>query len=100
MMSRHFIVYKVRDEKMVLHDHPVFTGDVAYDLPSKGQDIAVDPELDVRLFSNEGEVITAVMDYIREETEPAEVEPWIVLTRYTVNQTKFKNNKSKPNTKL
>ena len=47
------------------HDHPVFKGEVAYDL-SDDQDISIDEQLNVREFASEGEAITAINDYYRE----------------------------------
>lgn len=48
-----------------LHQHPVFTGEIAYDLGQQEQ-INVHSELGVREFTTEGEIMSAITDYMRE----------------------------------
>lgn len=73
------------DEGFVLHDHPVFTGAVAYDLPEGDQEILVDAELDVREFNGPGEAIAALQDYYREHPKADQVplKDFYLIERYS-----------------
>lgn len=67
-MRKIFIVFEIEDGVLTPHDHPVFTGEIAYDLGQE-QQIFIHPEFNVREFSSEQEIYTAIGDYMREHTE-------------------------------
>jgi len=79
------------------HDHPVFTGKVAYDLGAE-QNIQVDEVLDVREFVSEGECLAAINDYYREDPNPVSVGAFYLVSQMTselVTVAKNKGSKSK-----
>lgn len=102
MLTRAILVCKLHDGKLLPHDHPVFTGNVFYDKPNRGQDITIDDEHQVRTFTSESEVITAVNDYVREDQDQEEITPFILVWKFSIHQevvsrkrTKEKTNKQK-----
>lgn len=71
-MKRTSVVLDLIEGKLVPHSHPVFTGDVAYDLRQEEQVEVVD---NLRSFpGGVGEVLRALNDYKREHPK-AEQEP-------------------------
>lgn len=81
-MRKVFIVFEIEDGVLTPHDHPVFTGEIAYDLMQE-QQIFVNPEFNVREFTSESEVHAAVIDYMREhvgdDNERVPVSPFVIL---------------------
>lgn len=81
-MRKTFIAFEIEDGALVPHDHPVFTGEIAYDL-NQEQEITVNPEHGVREFTSENEAMAAIIDYMREHVgegnERVEVTPFILL---------------------
>jgi hypothetical protein len=89
------------------HDHPVFKGDVAYDLGEE-QEISIDEKLNVREFASEGEAITAVQDYYREvaneisrgeKVEVVQVEKFYLMQQITMSDTRIVNRSKKVSNK-
>jgi len=66
------------------HDHPVFTGDVAFDLLQE-ESILLCETLNVREFNSKGEAIQAINDYNREEANPVEMEDFFLLERICIH---------------
>ena len=94
--AHQYLVYKIVDGSLVPHDHPVFTGDVAYDIPNRGQEIPTDEETNLRAFHSVNEILTAVNDYVREETtDPVLIGSFVIVEKYSVSQTIVKTSKSK-----
>src|SRR3954463_16727384 len=87
-MKKVFIAYDA--ETFEVHKHPVFTGEIAYDL-NQSQEIQIHPELDVREFTSEGELMAAVTDYMREhvggENEREEITSFVVMPVITFDVT-------------
>jgi hypothetical protein len=85
-MKHSYVVFKIdSDGSIVPHDHPVFSGDVAYDLGQE-QEVQVCDELNVREFNGTNEVIAAVHDYNREHAKQDDYTPvgsFFVMERYT-----------------
>lgn len=94
-MKQAFIVFKIDQGALVIHDHPVFMGDVAYDLPGANQGIPTDPEFNCREFSSASEVYTAIIDYMRQAVNP--VDPGHF---YVMQKNSFPNNSNVVKTKL
>lgn len=89
------------------HDHPVFTGEVAYDL-ADDQEIQIDTDLNVREFSSPGEALTAVNDYYREvpgeisrggDIELKQVGVFYLLEQFTANDNRVIRSSKKVSTK-
>lgn len=95
MLTRSIIVCKLSEGKLVPHDHPVFTGNVFYDKPNRGQDITIDDEHQVRTFTSESEVITALNDYIREDQDQEEIQPFILVWKFSIHQENISRKRSK-----
>ena len=90
-MKRVFIAFQIlKDGSIVPHDHPVFTGDVAYDLGAE-QDVQVCDGLNVREFNGANELLTAVNDYNTQHPRQDKDNPYIpfgnffIVERYTLN---------------
>jgi len=83
-MKTNIIVFKLKDWKLIPHDHPVFSGDVAHDLGQE-QEVQVCDTLNVREFNSRGEVITAINDYNRETANPVECEDFYLLERICIH---------------
>jgi hypothetical protein len=98
--SRQYIVYKIDAGNLIPHNHPVFTGDVAFDIPNRAQEIQVDEETNQRSFNSTTEILTAINDYCREETnDQIEIGSFIIVEKFSVNQNIQKVSKSKTKTK-
>jgi hypothetical protein len=86
-MRKVFIVFEIEKGVLTPHDHPVFTGAIAYDLQQE-QQIFVHPDFNVREFTSEAEVHSAIIDYMREhvgeETDREPITPFVVLPVCTV----------------
>lgn len=95
MISRHYKVFQIVDGAVTPHTHPVFTGEVSWDIPNRGQEITVCPETELRIFSSENEILTAVNDYFREEPEPVPMESFFVVPMLSVRQYSVRQSKSK-----
>ena len=87
-MRKVFIAFKIEDGQLVEHDHPVFTGEVAYDLTQE-QELFLNPTHEVREFTTEAECFTAINDYMREHVgeglERVAVDPFILIPVMTVD---------------
>lgn len=83
-MKKVTIAFEVEDGKLTPHDHPVFTGDKAYDL-NQEQEVQVNKDLDVREFNGAHEVMTALNDYFREcpAEEQEELTDFVLLEMYS-----------------
>lgn len=80
-MKRVYIAFKLTDDNgLVVHDHPVFAGDIAYDLNQQA-DIQMSATHGVREFLGPGEAIAAVNDYMREHDaeDRVSVEPFFMV---------------------
>lgn len=76
-----FVAFEVEDGALTPHDHPVFMGDIAYDLGDE-QEVQMNESLGVREFTSPGDLNTAIVDYMREHEPKADrvpVSPFIVL---------------------
>lgn len=72
-MKKVYIAFKIEsDGSVVPHDHPVFTGDTAYDLQQE-EEVQVCEKLNVREFTGVGQLISAVNDYNRDHAKSADV---------------------------
>lgn len=78
------------------HDHPVFTGAVAYDLGDE-QEIQIDEVLNVREFLSQGEAIAAINDYYREcpAAERVEVGQFYMIEQITASNSNASGRISK-----
>jgi hypothetical protein len=85
MISQAFIVFKHENGTMIPHDHPVFAGQVAYDLPNGQQQIPIDSEYNVRSFTSVNEVYAAISDYMRQATDPQVPASWYCLPKSSIN---------------
>lgn len=84
-MKRVFIVFAFhKDGTLHLHDHPVFTGEIAYDLGGE-QDVQECQDLKVREFSGPGEVAAALADYARQHPKEDQEDPgsFVLVERYS-----------------
>lgn len=79
MIRTGYIVYKIEGGALVPHDHPVFTGDVAYDLPGSAQGVPVDEASGCREFVNVNEAYAALIDYVRLDPDPVSPGQFVVL---------------------
>lgn len=97
-MRKVFIVFEIEDGVLTPHDHPVFTGEIAYDLQQQ-QQLFVHPDFNVREFSSENEVHTAIIDYMREHQSEGNVcepiTPFVVLPVCTVDVPHIRTAKSR-----
>lgn len=80
-MKQSFIVFKIEAGQLVPHDHPVFMGQVSYDLPGSSQGIPVDPDYNCREFTSTNEVAQAIGDYMRQDRDPVTPSPFYVLQK-------------------
>lgn len=85
MISQAFIVYKYSEGAFVPHDHPVFAGQVAYDLPNGQQQIPIDSESNCRAFTSVNEVYAAIADYMRQAADPQVPESWYVYQKSSIS---------------
>jgi len=85
MISQAFIVFKHDNGQFVPHDHPVFAGQVAYDLPNAQQQIPIDPEYNVRSFTSVNEVYAAISDYMRQAPDPVVPESWYTNQKCSIS---------------
>lgn len=87
-MRKVFVAFKIEGGKLVAHDHPVLTGEIAYDLGQE-QELFVHPDHGVREFTSESEAYAAIADYMREhvgeETEREAITPFVLLPVITVD---------------
>jgi hypothetical protein len=85
MIKQSFIVFKYEAGALMPHDHPVFAGEVAYDLPGAQQEIPIDSEFDIREFTSVNEVSQAINDYMRQAPEPIAPAAWYILQKNANN---------------
>jgi len=85
MISQAFIVFKHENGQFVPHDHPVFAGQVAYDLPNAQQQIPIDPEYNCRAFTSVNEVYAAISDYMRQAADPQVPESWYTYQKCSIS---------------
>lgn len=85
MIGQAFIVYKYSEGAFVPHDHPVFAGQVAYDLPNAQQQIPIDQDANVRAFTSINEVYAAIGDYMRQAADPQVPAPWYVYQKCSIS---------------
>ena len=98
--SHTYLAYAIVDGSLIPHPHPIFTGDVAYDIPNRGQEIPLDEDTNQRSFNSVNEVLTAVNDYCREHSQdPVEFGSFVIVEKYSVNQNIVKTVKSKTKSK-
>lgn len=88
------MVYEITDKGFTPHKHPVFTGEIAYDLPNRAQTLAIDEKTNSRIFNSQSEVLIAMQDYLREDNE-IEFGQFVILEVFTVGSGLRKNSKSK-----
>lgn len=85
MVSQSFIVWKYDQGNFVPHTHPVFAGQIAYDLPGSQQEIPIDEEFNVRAFTSSNEVAQAINDYMRQAPNPEIPEPWYIKDKNIIS---------------
>jgi len=95
-MKRCYIVLAFVAGKFELHKHPVFTGEVAFDLQVQ-EEIQVCPELGVREFKSVGEIVQAIRDYMRETPadEQKKIGEFVPVEHFEVSAIAVAGKKSK-----
>lgn len=69
-MKHAYIVLAFDGSAWSVHPHPVFMGEVAYDMPNSQQGIPTDPDFNCREFTSANEVAVAIGDYMRQAPDP------------------------------